>query len=133
LSEFKLFFSLWSLTSNKFLKVKKIITLIAFFLVFQLQALALDTLVVQTSAQCEMCKARLENRIRKIAGIESATLNLSNKEFHIVYDKSLISPENIEIKITEIGYDANQKLAKKAAYKRLPACCRVDYQGEHAN
>ena len=113
--------------------MKKILSLITFFIAFQLKALALDTLVVQASAQCEMCKARLENRMRKIAGIESATLNLSNKQFHIVYDKSLISRENIETKITEIGYDANQKPAKKAAYKRLPACCRVDYQGEHAN
>jgi len=113
--------------------VKKLLILTTFFFAFQLDVLASDSLIVQTSAQCEMCKIRLEKRIKKINGILSADLNLGSKEFHIVYDSALISRDNIEIKITEIGYDANQKPAKKAAYKRLPACCRVDYKGEHPN
>ncbi len=92
---------------------------------------ASDTLIIKTSAQCESCKNRLESRLKKIHGIFSANLVIESKELSVVFDKALISPQDIETKVTEIGYDANGKEAKKAAYKRLPACCRKDYKGSH--
>lgn len=90
-----------------------------------------DTLSVKTSAQCESCKNRLETRLKKIKGIEAVSLNVENKLLTVVYASSIISKDAIEVKVTEIGYDANDLPAKKGAYKRLPQCCRKDYQGSH--
>lgn len=90
-----------------------------------------DTTRIRTSAQCESCENRIESRLRKVKGIQSADLHVESKVLTVVYNPSIISSAIIEDKVTEIGYDANGKPAKKAAYKRLPACCRKDYQGSH--
>lgn len=95
------------------------------------QGFASDSLVIVTSAQCESCKNRIETRLSKVKGILFSNLIIEKKELIVHYDKMIISPLEIEIKVTEIGYDANGKEAKKAAYKRLPACCRKDYKGTH--
>lgn len=92
---------------------------------------AQDSTHVITSAMCNSCKFRLETRLGKIKGIQKAELDVSSKNLLVFYDRKLISPQVIEAKVTEIGYDANGRPAKKSAYKRLPACCRKDYQGTH--
>lgn len=94
-------------------------------------SVASDTVVIKTSAQCNSCKMRLESRMLNLKGVLSSHLNIESKELMVVYDKELVAIPEIESKVTEIGYDANYKAAKKAAYKRLPACCRKDYIGKH--
>ena len=90
-----------------------------------------DTVRIFTSAQCESCKNRLESRLVKQKGVQSVDLDISSKVLTIIYQSSTISKEALEEKVTEIGYEANGRPAKKAAYKRLPLCCRKDYQGAH--
>lgn len=92
---------------------------------------AQDTAKIKTSAMCESCKNRLESRLGKLAGISSVHLDIASKMLTVIYDPKDLNQEKLEEKITEIGYDANTKIAKKSAYKRLPACCRKDYQGTH--
>ena len=100
-------------------------------LVISKTSVASDTVIIKTSAQCNSCKIRLESRMVNLKGVLSSNLNIESKELIVVYDKELVSTPEIENKVTEIGYDANNKVAKKAAYKRLPACCRKDYKGKH--
>jgi periplasmic mercuric ion binding protein len=101
------------------------------FLTIGFMAYAQDTSRIKTSAMCHSCKNRIESRLAKQKGILSSDLDIESKLLTVVYTKSEWSLEKLEEKITEIGYDANGKPAKKAAYKRLPACCRKDYQGSH--
>lgn len=109
--------------------MKQLLTILflTYFTSFQAQ----DTAVIKTSAMCNSCKNRLEARLEKVKGILSTNLEVESKLLTVIYDKSIIQLGIIEDKITEIGYDANKKMAKKAAYKRLPACCRKDYVGSH--
>lgn len=93
--------------------------------------IAQDTAFIKTSAMCNSCKNRIESRMNKAKGIFNSDLNVDTKLLTIIYDKSIWTLATLEEKITEIGYDANTKIAKKAAYKRLPACCRKDYVGSH--
>jgi len=104
---------------------------LAICLIFSLHLNAQDTVKINTSAQCESCKKRLESKLSKIKGISNVDLDVDSKVLTVIYDKKMITSNNIEDKVTEIGYDANNKPAKKAAYKRLPACCRKDYKGSH--
>jgi copper chaperone CopZ len=105
--------------------------LLFLFLMMSLVTVANDTTVIKTSAQCNSCKKRIETRLAKVKGIVSSSLHVETKELTVIYNKTDINLREIETKISEIGYDANGLEAKKAAYKRLPACCRKDYQGAH--
>lgn len=100
-------------------------------ILFSAAIYAQDTVLITTSAMCESCKNRLESRLNKVKGIQKAVLDVDTKQLSVTFDGKLISKDAIEVKVTEIGYDANGKQAKKSAYKRLPACCRKDYQGTH--
>lgn len=94
-------------------------------------SIAQDTTVIKTSAMCNSCKNRIESRLTKVKGLISFNLDVDKKLLTVVYDTSFIQIAAIEEEITKLGYDANLKTAKKAAYKRLPACCRKDYVGSH--
>lgn len=92
---------------------------------------ASDSAQIITSAQCSMCKNKVEKRLRKIKGIESVELNMDSKILHIIFDEKSIDLSKIEKLINQIGYDANDKPAIPSAYKRLPACCRKGSQANH--
>lgn len=53
---------------------------------------------------CASCSSRLEKKLSKTAGIESATVNLSLAKAQIVYDEEVISLEEILKRIREIGF-----------------------------
>ncbi len=107
------------------------LTLFLFLACFSTNIFAQDTVTIKTSAMCNSCKNRIESRLTKVKGIINSELNVDSKLLTIIYDKAAIHIDAIEEEITKMGYDANLKTAKKAAYKRLPVCCRKDYKGSH--
>ena len=85
-----------------------------------------DTIQIQTSAVCKMCKERLEHDMAFEKGVKSVELDMETKELIIVYRKDKTTEENLKIAITEIGYDADEMIAVQKAHDRLPACCQKD-------
>ncbi|MCB0402936.1 MAG: heavy-metal-associated domain-containing protein [Flavobacteriales bacterium] len=81
-------------------------------------------IVVQTSAQCDMCKERLEKAMAYEKGVVSSKLDVESAKFTIVYKVDKTTPEKIRQAISKTGYDADDIQADKKAHDNLPHCCQ---------
>lgn len=81
-------------------------------------------ILIKTSAQCEMCKERIEKELSYTKGIKSAVLDLETKEVKVVYRNDKTSADDIRKAIAAVGYDADEVVADPVAYEKLPACCK---------
>lgn len=84
----------------------------------------METVVIQTSAECGDCKERLEEMFNYTKGVKFAELNLEDKKITVKYQTSKITLTEIKQKIVDLGYDADDMKANKVAQKKLPACCQ---------
>ncbi len=82
------------------------------------------TLNIQTSAVCEMCKDRIEEKLNYTKGIVFAELNLDNKVMTVKYKTKVITADQIRIIISKIGYHADDVTRIKEYFDALPGCCR---------
>ena len=83
-----------------------------------------DTITIQTSAECGMCKDRLEGALNYTKGVKFAELNLANKTIFVKFNPKKISIDEIRKVISETGYDADEVKANPASVEKLPACCK---------
>jgi periplasmic mercuric ion binding protein len=90
-------------------------------------------LKVKTSAQCGQCKDRLERAMAYEKGVVSSELNLEDKVFTVVYKPAKTNPELIRKAISKTGYDADDVVAEKKAYDKLPPCCKKPDDPEHVD
>ena len=79
---------------------------------------------IKTSAVCEMCKKRIERDLGLTKGIQSATLNLTDKVVTVKYKPSKTDAEKIKQAISNIGYDADEVVANQKSHDALPECCQ---------
>ena len=79
---------------------------------------------IQTSAQCEMCKERIEEALAFEKGVKNSELDLKSKIVEVIYYPGRTNPEKIRKVISKAGYDADDVLADEEAYKKLPLCCK---------
>ncbi len=86
----------------------------------------LQTLEIQTSAVCGMCKQTLEKAMNDTEGISNGRLDLGNKVLTVKYDNAKISADEIRQVIANIGYDADDVPANLESHDALPACCQKD-------
>ena len=91
---------------------------------FSQKAEKFKTIIIQTSAECGDCKARLEEKLNYTSGIKFAELDLESKKLTVKFATSKITEEEIKLIINEIGYDADDQKAKKEAVQKLPLCCQ---------
>jgi copper chaperone CopZ len=80
--------------------------------------------LIQTSAQCEMCKTRIESNLAYEKGVIRSYLDLESKKVTVSYKPKRTNPENIRRAIAAVGYDADEVPADKLAYSKLPGCCK---------
>ncbi len=90
-----------------------------------------DTIIITTSAQCEICKERIEKNLVYEPGIKSANLNLETKNVTIVYKPEKIDANKIKEVISKTGYDADEIPADEKAYSKLPPCCQKNSNVKH--
>jgi periplasmic mercuric ion binding protein len=81
---------------------------------------------IKTSAACEMCKKKIESGVKKLDGIEKATLALGKNELKVQFQPEKITLEQIKKTIASLGYDADGVKADAEAYQKLPKCCKLD-------
>ena len=87
-----------------------------------------DTVQIQTSAVCKMCKDRLEHDMAFEKGVTAVELDMETKILTIVYKKGKTTEKDLREAVTEIGYDADDLVADQKAHDRLPACCQKDVE-----
>jgi copper chaperone CopZ len=86
---------------------------------------------IKTSATCEMCKKKIEGGVKKLEGVQQATLALGNKQLKVKYEPNKVTLEQIKKTISALGYDADEVKADPAAYSKLPGCCKADSKEKH--
>ncbi len=79
---------------------------------------------VKTSAQCEMCKERIEKNMAYEKGIKFVELDLETKVLTLKYREDKTTSEQLRKAVSKIGYDADDVDADPVAYAKLPACCQ---------
>lgn len=85
---------------------------------------------IKTSAQCGMCKDRIEKAMSYESGIISTNLDLVTKDVTVVYKPNKTNPDKVRIALSKIGYQADDFKADPIAYENLPACCKVPDEGK---
>jgi periplasmic mercuric ion binding protein len=98
--------------------------LAGFNLFSQEKAKKTEEVIIKTSAQCEMCKEKIEKEVLYEKGVKSAVLNLETNELKVEYKPEKTNPENIRKAIARVGYDADDVKADEKAYEKLPYCCK---------
>ncbi len=86
---------------------------------------------IATTAQCGMCKERIETAMAFEKGIKSSELNLETKILTVVYKTGKTSNEKIRLAVTKLGYDADDMKKDEKAYKSLPGCCKLPDDPEY--
>lgn len=82
------------------------------------------TVKILTSAQCDMCKDRIEKAVNKLSGIVSADLNYETKYLTVEYNPEETNDSDIRKSVNMAGYDADSSKAVMRAYNKLPKCCK---------
>jgi len=109
------------------MKLKLVLSVIAIFLISSSlfsQNKKVKTVVILTSAQCEMCKEKIEKELVYTNGVKSAVLNLDDKNLTVIYQTKKISEDELRNIISSLGYDADDVKANMDAYIDLPTCCK---------
>lgn len=58
---------------------------------------------------CAACAQRIEKTVRKLSGINQASVNLASEKLFVEYDGSSLSLSDIKAAVSKIGYEAAEK------------------------
>lgn len=123
---------------------KFLFSLLAFCLLSfaQAQTKAIQIAKIPTpSVQCEMCKNRIEEYLKRIDGVTQVNVNYRRKETTVKYLTDRTNIEMIKTSIANAGYDVAKATtdgskpteieiaANTDSYKMLPKCCKKPEDG----
>ena len=91
----------------------------------------ITTAKFKTSAECSMCKKRIEKALGDIDGITYSNLNVPTKILKVKFDPEKLDEEQIRKIVSSVGYDADDVEADPVAYKKLPDCCQKGGMSNH--
>ena len=74
---------------------------------------------------CTGCETRIKNAVRSLNGIIDVTASYNNGEVKVSYDKNLISPKDIEDKITSLDYEIVKENEQKESNLTTTLCILV--------
>jgi len=105
-------------------------TLLILFASFSLNAAfaqkTIETVEIQTSAVCDMCKETIEKQMAFTKGVTAAKLDVKTAVLTVSYKTNKTTIEDIKTAINDVGYDADDSPATKEAYDNLHGCCKKD-------
>ncbi|AEA42871.1 heavy-metal-associated domain-containing protein [Fluviicola taffensis] len=90
-----------------------------------------ETVVIQTSAECDECKERIEGSLNYTKGVKFAELDVPSRKLTVKFKSDVISLEEIKKQISSLGYNADEVLADPTAFEKLPACCKPNGMEKH--
>lgn len=83
-----------------------------------------ETIKIQTSAQCDMCKHTIEKAMAYEKGVKKSTLDVPSSVLTVEYNPAKTTPDKIRKAVSETGYDADDVPANPKAYEKLDPCCK---------
>ncbi|MGZ5287014.1 MAG: heavy-metal-associated domain-containing protein [Flavisolibacter sp.] len=97
-----------------------------FGLAVSAQTKPIQTVKISTpTVQCDMCKKKIEEVLKRYDGIMTVNVNVKKKETTVKYITDRANEEIIKAGIANAGYDANEIAANPEVYKTLPKCCKI--------
>ena len=87
---------------------------------------SIETIEIQTSAVCEMCKETIEKQLAFTKGVTAADLNLETFAVTVSFKSNKTTIDDIRAAINKVGYDADDSPATKEGYDNLHDCCKKD-------
>lgn len=87
---------------------------------------SIETVEIQTSAVCEMCKETIEKELAFTKGVTAANLDLNTFIVTVSFKTNKTTVEDIRAAINEVGYDADDSPATEEGYEKLHGCCKKD-------
>jgi len=101
--------------------------------VFPIQAVKAQgkEIKIQTTAQCGMCKERIETAMAFEKGVKSSSLDLETKILTVVIQDGKTRGDKVRMAVTKLGYDADGFKKDEKAYKNLPGCCKLPDDPDH--
>lgn len=91
----------------------------------------LETVIIQTSAECGDCKERIEEMLNYTKGVKFSELDLETKKVTVKFSPKKISQSQIKTKLSELGYDADEVKSNPESVKKLPMCCQPGGMKNH--
>jgi len=105
-------------------KTLSIITVLFFAFTVASNAQGLKNVKIKTSAQSDLCKETIENFLAYEKGVKDVELDLDSKVVTVKYSDKKTNYDQICDAISGLGYDADEKMADKDAYTKLPDECK---------
>jgi periplasmic mercuric ion binding protein len=118
------------------------LTFIVFTLAANAQTKALQVAKISTPGiQCDMCKNRIEQHLKRIDGVTFVNAAVKKKETNVKFLSDRTNIEMIKASIANAGYDVAKPVldnskpleveisANPDAYKLLPKCCKKPEDG----
>ena len=62
-----------------------------------------DQTFTVTGMKCVNCKARVENTINALDGVDKAEVSLENSNVNVTYDETLVSPQAMKEAVDDLG------------------------------
>jgi copper chaperone CopZ len=94
------------------------------------QTKAIQTVKISTpTIQCDMCKKRIEDLLKRYDGVMTVNVNVKKKEVAVKYITDRTNEEVLKAAIANAGYNANEIAANPEVYKTLPKCCKKTEDG----
>lgn len=84
-----------------------------------------ETVVITTSAECDECKARIEDALNYTKGVKFAELDVPSRKLTVKFKNDVITLDEIKKQLSLLGYNADEVKADPVAYEKLPACCKA--------
>jgi periplasmic mercuric ion binding protein len=91
------------------------------------------TVVIQTSAECEMCEKRIEKALIFEKGIKEVKVDVESGKVIVRYNPSRITLDKIRQLLSKAGYDADDVKADEKAFNKLPECCKKEMKDHPRN
>ena len=99
-------------------------SVVLFFCTAHLSAQKSQTVTFQTSAQCGMCKERIEKEMNFAPGVQYAELNMDDMSLTIKFKSKKTTADDLRKRVAAIGYTADGVKPKEEDVKKLPLCCQ---------
>lgn len=100
---------------------KHLLTFGFIVLSFSLSAQRKQKTTIKTSAECEMCKRALEEKVKAIKGVKKVEVDYMSKEAKVVFKTRKTNIDSIRQTMLNMGYDADgQKATKKTGIIHTP-------------
>jgi periplasmic mercuric ion binding protein len=85
-----------------------------------------ESLVIRTTAVCDMCEKTIEGNLIYEKGVKAVDLVLAENIVKVDYDPRKTTPEAIRTALTKLGYYADDMPGDEKAFRDLPDCCQKE-------